>query len=245
VVLNHPEHLNAIDEVMHSELATVFHELGAEKDVRVVVLTGAGRAFSAGGDLEFLTGLSQLSAYRRVMQEGLDIINGILDLPQPIIAAINGPAIGLAANIALCCDISIMSENAYISDPHVPNVGLAAGDGGAVIWPMLIGHSRAKRYLFSGERVNAKTAEQMGLVTLTAPAAEFAALVDEWAMRLASGPTVAIELTKRMVNSQLKAVVQQTLEASLAMEGLSLQSKDHKRALRALKNRKRPTFAGD
>jgi enoyl-CoA hydratase/carnithine racemase len=245
LVMNRPEQLNAVDELMHRELAAVFPRIAADRKIRVVVLTGAGRAFSAGGDLDWLGRLSELDAYRKVMREGFAIISGIVNLPQPVIAAINGPAVGLAANMALFADLSIMAESAYLADPHVPNVGVVAGDGGAVIWPLLVGHARAKRYLFSGERVAARTAEQIGLVTMAVADQQFEEKVVEWSRRLSTGPTTAIQLTKQMINRQLNHAIQQTLEASLAVEGLSFHSADHHEALSAMRARRKPAFRGD
>jgi enoyl-CoA hydratase len=245
VVMNRPDQLNAVDKVMHAELAALFPRIAADDKIRAVVLTGAGRAFSAGGDLDWLSELSGLSAYKKVMREGFAIISGIVNLPQPVIAAINGPAVGLAANMALFSDLSIMAESAYLADPHVPNVGIVAGDGGAVIWPLLVGHARAKRYLFSGERVDARTAEQIGLVSMWVADSEFEGKVTEWARRLADGPSVAIQLTKQMVNRQLNQAIQQTLEASLAVEGLTFHSADHREALSALRERRKPVFRGE
>lgn len=244
LVMNRPEHMNAVDKIMHAELAAVFPRIGADQKIRVVVLTGAGRAFSSGGDLDWLGELNGLAAYMDVMREGFAIISGIVNLPQPVIAAVNGPAVGLAANMALFCDVSIMAESAYLADPHVPNVGIVAGDGGAVIWPLLVGHARAKHYLFSGERVGARKAEQIGLVTMAVADSELEDRVNQSAARLANGPAVALQLTKQMVNRQLNEAIQRTLETSLAVEGLSFHSSDHREALQAMRERRKPKFRG-
>ena len=244
LTMNRPDHLNAVDETMHAELAEVFPRIAADRKTRVVVLTGAGRAFSAGGDLDWLGELSGLAAYRKVMREAFAIISGIVNLPQPVVAAVNGPAVGLGANMALFCDISIMVDSGYLADPHVPNVGIVAGDGGAVIWPLLIGHTRAKQYLFSGARVDAQTAARLGLVTMAVGDLELPDRVNEWATRLTNGPSFALQLTKQLINRQLNEAIQSSLQASLAFEGLSFHSSDHREALQAIRERRKPIFRG-
>jgi len=154
VTLNRPDSLNAVDVQMHFELSTIFGDLNRDSEVKAVVITGGGRAFCAGGDIKWIREMSADASYIKAqMAEARRIVCDILDLEAPAIAAVNGPAIGLGATVALFCDIIIIaSEKARFSDPHV-SVGLAAGDGGAVIWPLLIGVARAKEYLMTGDAI--------------------------------------------------------------------------------------------
>jgi enoyl-CoA hydratase len=152
VILNRPEALNAVDAVLHEELARVFVDAAADAESDVIVLTGEGTAFSAGGDLHWMRHAVEHphEFETQTVDEARRILFGILDCDKPIIWRLNGDAIGLGATIALFCDIIIASDTARIADPHV-KVGLVAGDGGAVIWPQLIGPVRAKEYLMTGD----------------------------------------------------------------------------------------------
>ena len=156
VTLNRPDRLNAVSVQMHHELSTLFRYISADKQSDVVVLTGAGRAFSAGGDLYHLDQARQDPAlFYEDMRQGKQLISSLLDCDKPVICRMNGDAIGLGATIALFCDIIIAADEARIGDPHV-RVGYAAGDGGAVIWPQLIGYARAKQYLLTGDLISAR-----------------------------------------------------------------------------------------
>jgi enoyl-CoA hydratase len=161
VALNAPDKLNAIDFAMESELLRLFQDLRRDRATAVVVLTGAGRAFSAGGDLQHnLRLIGDLPMIKQEFDLARRFVNALLDVEQPIIARIHGDAIGLGATLALLCDLSVMVEGARIGDPHV-RVGLVAGDGGAVAWPLLVGYMRAKRYLLGGELIAAAEAERI------------------------------------------------------------------------------------
>jgi enoyl-CoA hydratase len=164
LTLNRPEALNAIDGQLHDELARIFFDVGMDEDADVVVLTGAGRAFCAGGDMAWLQSLIEDPyGWQRVAIEGKRIVLGILEARQPVIAQIQGPAVGLGATIALACDVTFAAEGARIGDPHV-SVGLVAGDGGTALWPALVGYARARELLYSGELIEAERAAAIGLV---------------------------------------------------------------------------------
>jgi enoyl-CoA hydratase len=244
VSLNAPDKLNAIGFEMESELLRLFQDLRRDRDTAVVVLTGAGRAFSAGGDLNRSL---EIRGDTALLKEEFDLarrfVNTLLDVEQPIIARINGDAIGLGATLALLCDISIAAADARIGDPHV-RVGLVAGDGGAVAWPLLIGYARAKQYLLGGDLLSAAEAQQIGLVNFSVPSSEIDALVDRWARRLADGARNAIQWTKATLNLGLKAQAAQVLEAGLAYEIASLQSDDHLEAVHAFQQKRKPVFRG-
>lgn len=244
VSLNAPDRLNAIGFAMESELLHLFQDLRRDRTTAVVVLTGEGRAFSAGGDLNHSLDLIGDTA---LIKEEFDLarrfINALLEVEQPIICRLNGDAIGLGATLALLCDLVVAVEGARIGDPHV-RVGLVAGDGGALVWPLLVGYARAKQYLLGGELIGAREAQQMGLVNFCVSAGELDAKVDEWAQRWANGARNAIQWTKATVNLGLKAQAALVLDAGLAYEMSSLQSKDHLEAVHAFQQKRKPVFTG-
>jgi enoyl-CoA hydratase len=244
VTLNAPEKLNAIGFEMESELLRLFENLRRDRASAVIVLSGAGKAFSAGGDLDRSL---EIRGDTALLKEEFDLarrfVNTLLDVEQPVIARINGDAIGLGATLALLCDISVMSADARIGDPHV-RVGLVAGDGGAIAWPLLVGMARAKQHLLGGELLSAAQAQQIGLVNFCVPAAEVDTLVERWAQRLAEGARNAIQWTKATLNLALKAQAAQVLDAGLAYEIASLQSADHLEAVRAFQQKRKPVFRG-
>ena len=244
VALNAPDKLNAIDFAMESELLRLFQDLRRDRSTAVVVMTGSGRAFSAGGDLQHnLRLLGDLPMIRQEFDLARRFVNTLLDVEQPIIARLNGDAIGLGATLALLCDLTVMADTARIGDPHV-RVGLVAGDGGAVAWPLLVGYARAKRYLLGGELIGATEAERIGLVNFCVPAAELDIMVERWAGRWSNGPRDAVRWTKATLNLGLKAQAAQVLDAGLAYEMNSLQSPDHREAIEAFLAKRAPQFGG-
>ena len=237
LTLNRPAALNAVDAVLHEELARVFADAGNDPDSDIVVLTGAGRAFCAGGDVDWMQdAIDHPENFETTVNEAKRIVFSLLDCEKPTIARINGPAIGLGATLALFCDIGIAADTAYLSDPHV-SVGMVAGDGGAVIWPQLIGYARAKEFLFTGDRVGAQRASDMGLINRVVPAAELDAAVDAFADRLAGGATKAIRWTKVTVNIALKQLAHSMMDTGLAYEALTNASADHRERVRAFRER--------
>jgi len=244
VALNAPAKLNAIDFAMESELLRLFQDLRRDQATAVVVLSGAGRAFSAGGDLEHnLRLIGDLPMIKQEFDLARRFVNALLDVEQPVIARLHGDAIGLGATLALLCDLTVMADGARIGDPHV-RVGLVAGDGGAVAWPLLVGHARAKRYLLGGELLTAADAERIGLVSFCVPAAELDATVDHWAERWSRSPRHALQWTKATLNIGLKSQAAQVLDAGLAYEMVSLQSADHREAIDAFLGKRAPQFTG-
>lgn len=244
VIFNRPEALNAVNQQFHTELSSIFAELQRDDEVNVVVLTGAGKAFSAGGDIKWMQETSKSGGMlKSTLWEGKKIINDLLELEKPIIAKLNGHAIGLGATLALFCDVIIASENARIGDPHV-RVGIVAGDGGAVIWPVLIGMCRAKEFLMTGDLIGAKDAERIGLINRAVPADKLDQTVKDFAGRLAYGPIVAIQSTKVSVNKTLKAITNLVLDTSLALEGHSFNTDDHREAVKAFVEKREPKFVG-
>lgn len=241
---NRPEGLNAIDRATHIEFARFLAELATDPLTDVVILSGAGRAFSAGGDLDHIQEMiDDPRLFLDDMPEVKRIVFGLLDCPKPIIAKLNGPAVGLGATIALLCDVIFAAPSATIGDPHV-KVGFVAGDGGAVIWPHLIGHARAKEYLLTGRLLTAQEAERIGLINHLVAAADLDRVVDEFAQELLGGAMRAIQWTKLCVNLGLKQLAQTVLDASIAYEALSNATADHQEALRALREKRAPRFTG-
>ena len=245
ITLNRPAALNAVDATLHEELARVFVDAAADPDSDVLVLTGEGTAFSAGGDLKWMReAVENPHAFEtQTVDEARRIIFGILDCDKPLICRLNGDAIGLGATIALFCDIIIANNTARIADPHV-KVGLVAGDGGAVIWPALIGFARAKEFLMTGDMIAAPEAARMGLINHAVPAAELDDKVKVLANKLAKGALLAIRWTKRSVNLQLRDIDNRVLDPSVAYEAVSNRSSDHKEAVDAFLDKRRPVFRG-
>lgn len=242
---NRPESLNAIEGIAHRELARFFTELAADPLTDVVILSGVGRAFSAGGDLDYIQQMADEP--RKFLDDMADVkrlVFGMLDCPQPIIAKLNGPAVGLGATIALLCDVIFAAPAVKIGDPHV-KVGFAAGDGGAFIWPHLVGHARAKEYLMTGRLLSSEEAERIGLINHVVPAADLDRVVEEFAQELLHGARRAIQWTKLSVNIGLKQLALSLLDTSLAYEALSNVTADHREAVRALRDKRTPRFTGE
>lgn len=247
LTLNHPDNRNAIHAEMHAELEQVWLDLAQDEQVNVIVFTGAGKFFSAGGDIKRMASrwgseegwrysLEVPASTRRMFQN-------ILEVGQPIIAAINGDAVGLGATLALFCDISVIAETAKFGDTHV-KVGLVAGDGGAVVWPLLIGPNRAKEFLMRGRLVSGAEAHQLNLVNHQAPAEQVMEKAMEIARELAAMPPLAVRWTKLSVNKWLKQQLNLVLDASIAYEMLSMNSKDHHEAAMAFIEKRKPEFKG-
>lgn len=242
VFFSRPEQLNLVNAAMHTELARLLAELADDQETKVVILTGHGRAFCAGGDLTWFQKMTQ-PELDLLFVEARKIIVNLLEVPQPIIAAVNGPAAGLGATIALMCDIVMASETARFSDPHV-RIGVGAGDGGAVIWPLLIGMARAKEYLMTGDAVTAVEAERIGLINRVLTLEQLLPAAIEMAQRLANGPLLAQRATKESVNKILRERVNLILDTSLALEKECFHSRDHKEAINAFLEKRAPVFIG-
>ena len=242
LTLNRPERLNAVNGAMHSELMSLFLDVQADTEVRAAVLTGAGRAFCAGGDfgggavMRSKTGLG-------MMQEARRIVDNLLDCEKPIVAAVNGAAAGLGATVALLCDVVVASKNARIGDPHV-KMGITAGDGGAVIWPLLVGVNRAKYMLMTGDLVTADEAFQMGLVNRVVDEGESLNEGLAIARRLANGAPYAVQSSKMAVNKFIKMVSNLVLPVSLSTEAESMRTEDHREAVKAFQEKREPKFTG-
>jgi enoyl-CoA hydratase len=228
---------SAVSEAFHNELERVFQELARDRAVAVVVLTGAGRMFCAGGDVSWMESVSA-DELDFSLGQGRRIIEGLLSLSQPVIAAVNGHAIGLGCTLALFCDITIVAEDAKVADPHV-GLGLVAGDGGAIIWPLLVGLHRANRYLLTGDQMTGAEAVELGLMGEAAPRDEVLDDALALARRIAALPGPAVRGTKRSVIHAIALAVHQTLELSLEKERTSATSAEHSAAVAAFLERRR------
>lgn len=243
VLFNRPDAMNMIDETTHEELATLFFDLGRDEDIWVVVLAGAGKHFSAGGDLTWMKAASEGKANLPGAREAKTIIFSLLDLEKPIIAAIEGSCVGLGATLALMCDTIFASEEATIADPHV-RVGIVAGDGGAVIWPQLIGYARAKEYLMTGDALTGQKAEAIGLINHAVAPGDAVEAATAFALRLRHGAYQAIKHTKIVANIGLKQLAHQIMDASVAYELQTFETDDHVEAVNAFLEKRQPEFKG-
>jgi enoyl-CoA hydratase len=244
VTVDHPRSsMNAVDAVLHDEFAELFASLKRSADVRAIVLTGAGRAFSAGGDFTWFPQLRDLATLDALRRSAKQIVWDLLDVEVPIVCGLNGPAAGLGASIALLCDVVVMSADAVIVDPHV-QVGLVAGDGGAAIWPLLLGPLAAKRHLLLGEPLTADEAVRLGIAAESCPASEVRERAVHWANRLAAQPPLAVRGTKLAVNAQLKRALLDSFDLSTALEIPCFLSADHAEAVDALREKRTPRFEG-
>ncbi len=243
ITLNQPDSLNAVDLALHEDLAEIFHFAAQDSASDVVVLTGAGKAFSAGGNLDHLANnAANPELFDEEVRLAKRIIYSMLDLEKPLICRMNGHAVGLGATLALFCDVIFAVDSAKIGDPHVA-LGLVAGDGGAVIWPQLVGLARAKEFLLSGELLRAERAQAIGLVNHVVPAEELDARVDAFCDKLLAGATNAIRWTKVLLNMELKRVANSVMEAGIAYEAVAVRSWEHREGVQALRDKRPPNFS--
>jgi enoyl-CoA hydratase len=235
LTLNRPDALNATNLALHDAITEVWDALATDADARAVVLTGAGRAFSAGGDLGHIQAMQEDAELRRHdMEQAAALVRAMTSCALPIVAAVNGPAIGLGATLAVLCDIVLIHEDAYLCDPHV-SVGLTAGDGGAALWPLLMGMHRAKEFLLTGDRIPAASAVELGLANrIVAGDTDVVAEAVALAERLAAQPRQAVASTKRTLNLHLEAAIGSILDAALAEEFKTFDDDEHRAAVRQL-----------
>lgn len=245
IILNRPDVLNRADHAQLTELTAVFRDLRSYPDIRAVVFGSTGKVFSAGGDFEMMKCshddfITRMASFDR----GKDLINTILDLPVPIVVALHADVIGVGATLLLCCDLVVAARSAHICDPHV-KIGLVAGDGGCVVWPAAAGVLRARRYLLTGDAVPASDAYMMGLVTdLVETAEEALPEARQLALRLAKLPPLAVQGTRRSLSRLMRARVQEVLDYSFEMEGITMQSDDLLEAIAAFKEKREPVYKG-
>ena len=243
VTMNNPGRLNAADAAMHGELATIWGDIDRDQTVSAAILTGAGKAFSAGGDFDMIEEITQAYEVRaRVLREARDMVYGLINCSKPIVSAIRGPAVGAGLVCGLLADISIATPEARIIDGHT-RLGVAAGDHAAIVWPLLCGLAKAKYYLLLCETLSGAEAERIGLISLVAPDSELDDRAVEIAGRLAAGAPDAIRWTKYALNNWLRSAGP-TFDASLALEFLGFTGPEAREGLAAHREKRAPRFHG-
>ncbi len=232
-----PEKMNSCTIDQHTELPRVLRELQADPEVSAAVVTGSGESFSIGGDYNLLeqTYRNENGELDRVIDDGRELVHAHVELDKPIIAAINGYAMGAGAAFGLLCDVIIIEHGVRIADGHI-RAGIAAGDGGTLAWPLAVGVVKAKRYLLTGDWITAEEAERIGLATEVVEPGKSLERAMEYARRFVNGPQQAIRATKRAVNDWLRLGVTVTFDHSLALEGLTMRSEDAARAIEKLRD---------
>lgn len=245
IALARPEVLNRFDPELHHELTAALHEVAADATVRAVVLTSTGKAFSAGGDFELMElAHRDPDARHEIIVDARRLMDAFLDLPQPVVVAVHGAAIGLGATVALLCDAIVAARGVVLADTHVA-IGLVAGDGGCLVWPQAVGMARARRHLLTGDPLDAETAFQLGMVTdLVDTADEAAPAAREIAARIARLAPLAVQGTKRALNQVTRERALEVVDYALALEEGTLGSDDLLEGVASFKERRAPQFAG-
>lgn len=245
ITLDNPP-LNAMTAQAHADLGQIWNVAANDPEVRVIVFTGAGeRAFCAGGDLNrMITNWPDRRQWLIGIEEARAMILGMLECPKPVICRINGHAMGLGASIALAGDITVMTETARIADSHV-KVGLATGDGGALLWPNLIGLVEARRHLLSGEALTGADARAKGLITEAVPFAQLDEAVGRWVATLLAQSPEAVQATKQTLNLDLIEKARRYMDEMLRLETRSWESPNHPEAVRAILEKRAPNFSTD
>lgn len=235
---------NAVTRRLHEELSRVFDDLQRDPDSDVVVLTGTGKAFTAGADMAWFQGMiDEPAQFRDLMPEAKKIIHAMLALEKPLIARVNGHAIGLGASLALLCDMVVADAAARIGDPHV-KMGLVAADGGSLMWPQLIGYARAREFLMTGDPLTASEAAAMGLINYAVPTEELDAKVESLVERLLANPRWAVRWTKASINLPLRDLAARVSDTAFAYEELTNRTDDHREAVAAFREKRNPSYTG-
>ena len=241
VTLNTPGRLNAADAVMHAELGRIWRDVDGDPDVSCVMIRGAGKAFSAGGDLDMIEEMTQdFHALTRVWKEARDMVYALINCGKPVVSVMHGPAVGAGLVCGILADVSIAARTARIIDGHT-RLGVAAGDHSAIIWPLLCGMAKAKYYLLTCEPLTGEEAERIGLISMCVDDDELFDKSLEVAIKLAAGAPSAIRWTKYALNNWLRTMGP-TFDASLALEFLGFTGPDAKEGLAALREKRAPNF---
>lgn len=241
MILDRPEVMNATTATMHLGLSRIWDDINDDPETRVVVVTGTGDAFSAGGDMDWIDSfVGDAEATRAIMREAGDVVYRMLRCDKIIISAINGVAVGAGLAVALMADISLIDEAARFTDGHL-RIGVAAGDHAAICWPLLCGMAKAKYYLLTADFIDGRTADQIGLVSRALPGDELLDEAQRLADKLAQGPQQALQLTKRSLNLWMQQAAP-TFDASLAFEMLTFLGEDAAEGVAASREKRRPSF---
>ncbi len=241
ITISKPDRLNAIDQPTHAEIADIWRDIDADSDVSAVIVTGAGKAFSAGGDLTMAVDLAEdFNARVRGWKEARDLVYNIINCSKPIVSAMRGPAVGAGLAVGLLADISIAAKTARLIDGHT-RLGVAAGDHAAIVWPLLCGMAKAKYYLLLCDTISGEEAERIGLISLAVDEAELDAVALKTAVRLAEGPPAAIRWTKYALNNWLRSAGP-TFDTSLALEFLAFSGPEVREGIAAIREKRAPVF---
>ena len=239
VTMDRPDELNSFTEDFHQSFVDLWREVDRDDDARAIVLTGAGKAFSAGGSYEdFEHRRVDMAVRRRSLRLARQLVDEMLSVAVPVVAAVNGPAVGLGCTVTTLCDIVFMADTAFLADTHV-SVALVAGDGGAVTWPAHTSLLRAKQYLLTGDRLSAAEAVELGLANFVVPAAQLMDDALAYAHRLAAQPAQAVQETKAILNQHLRANAVRSLGYGLASESQSHDTADYAAAAERIKPREK------
>jgi enoyl-CoA hydratase len=249
VTLDRPQSLNAISRQAHTDLERFWYEVANDPTVGAIILTGVGRAFCAGADMRAVDNPTSSSSDSRTgvarsFVHAKRIIAGMLEVEQPIIGAINGDAVGLGASLAFACDIIVANETARFADTHVKNMAVVAGDGGTVVWPLMMSIHKAKEYLLLGDFLVAADAARLGIINYAVPADEVMPKATELAQRCADGPPWALRWTKTSLNKILRDRLNLTMDTALATEWLTFATEDHREAVQAFSEKRKPRYTG-
>ena len=237
LTINNPEMRNAFVDEIHEAMQEIWMHLAADDSVRAVVLTGAGKAFSAGGNIpDFIKSYEDPDHRRRSLRGAKRLMDAMAEFPKPVVAAVNGAAVGLGCNVAVGCDIVIMGESSFFADTHV-SIGLVCGDGGAVFWPLFMSILQAKEYLLTGDRIPPAKAVELGLANRVVPDDQLMTEAIALAQRLAKQPHQAIQETKRAINLHIQAAIQLVAPFALSAEAESFATEDIRKTIEGFKKK--------
>jgi enoyl-CoA hydratase len=245
VTLNRPEKRNGFIQAWHGELIEIWEKVNIDDRVRCVIFTGAGKAFCAGGDVGAFPAV-KLDPMQKTLNWLRDVkttVTRIMECDKPIIAKVNGAAVGLGSSLVAACDVSFISDQAVIGDTHV-KFGLVAADGGSALWGLLMGVNRQKEYLWSGELMSGQKAAELGLCNHCVPAADLDRTVQEYAEMIAALPPRAVQWTKRAINAPLINQVSANFDAAVPLEVMSAQTEDHLEAASAFREKRKGIYKG-
>ena len=241
IVMGEEGKLSVATAPMHAEMASVWLDVDRDPETRIAILRGAGKGFSAGGDLKMVEEMTQdFAARARVWREARDLVYNMLNCSKIIVSAIHGPAVGAGLAAALMADVSIASKTARLIDGHT-RLGVAAGDHAAIIWPLLCGMAKAKYYLLTCDTISGEEAERIGLVSMACPEEKLLETAIDVARKLAAGPQTALRWTKYSLNNWLR-MAGPAFDASLALEVLGFTGPEVKEGVAALKEKRNPSF---
>lgn len=243
ITLNRPAALNALDRQLVDDLTETLQTVQEDPAARVVVLTGAGKGFCAGGDLFYILSLPSPTAARDFVVRAGNTVALLMAMPKPVIAMVNGVAAGAGFNLALACDIIFCAQSARFGQSFA-KVGLVPDCGGMYLLPRVVGLHKAKELMFTGDLIDAATAQDLGVVNRVVPDADLKQVTYDFARRLAQGAPIALGLMKRALNRSVNMDLADVLELEADLQSLCTQTQDHKEGVAAFKEKRAPVFTG-